>query len=163
MIKKTLLIFSLIMTITSCSWFDFNKEEENKPQDSTFVGADKDEHGCLGSAGYTWSKICNECVRVFTGIQLNPVQVNNNEDATLCAYIIFNEKRTQAEIFLPEVENSVVLNEVSKNSWKSSKYHLVLNKQEFMLKIDGKDAYKGEAQIGNKVINSDEPETGSEE
>ena len=27
------------------------------------VGADRDEHGCIGSAGYTWSEEYGQCVR----------------------------------------------------------------------------------------------------
>ncbi len=31
--------------------------------DSALVGGDKDEHGCIGSAGYTWCELRNECLR----------------------------------------------------------------------------------------------------
>lgn len=27
------------------------------------VGADRDKHGCIGSAGYTWSKELGKCIR----------------------------------------------------------------------------------------------------
>ena len=27
------------------------------------VGNDKDEHGCIGSAGYVWSEDAQQCVR----------------------------------------------------------------------------------------------------
>jgi hypothetical protein len=29
------------------------------------VGSDKDEHGCIGSAGYTWCPIKNKCLRTW--------------------------------------------------------------------------------------------------
>lgn len=29
------------------------------------VGGDKDEHGCLGSAGYTWCEEKEKCIRLF--------------------------------------------------------------------------------------------------
>lgn len=29
------------------------------------VGNDKDEHGCIGSAGYTWCEVKNKCLRVW--------------------------------------------------------------------------------------------------
>ncbi len=29
------------------------------------VGSDKDEHGCIGSAGYTWNEESNQCVRAW--------------------------------------------------------------------------------------------------
>ncbi len=30
-------------------------------QESPKVGADKDEHGCIGSAGYAWCETTNQC------------------------------------------------------------------------------------------------------
>ncbi len=29
------------------------------------VGGDRDAHGCIGSAGYQWSVLKNECIRAF--------------------------------------------------------------------------------------------------
>jgi hypothetical protein len=29
------------------------------------VGGDKDEHGCIGSAGYSWCAVKNKCLRVW--------------------------------------------------------------------------------------------------
>ncbi len=33
------------------------------PQPAPLVGADRDEHGCIGSAGYAWCAKKSECVR----------------------------------------------------------------------------------------------------
>lgn len=33
--------------------------------DEPLVGGDKDEHGCIGSAGYTWCEIKQKCLRVW--------------------------------------------------------------------------------------------------
>lgn len=37
--------------------------EFEKCPDEQIVGGDKDEHGCIGSVGYTWNKTKQECVR----------------------------------------------------------------------------------------------------
>ena len=29
------------------------------------LGGDRDEHGCIGSAGYVWSEVSQDCIRVF--------------------------------------------------------------------------------------------------
>lgn len=29
------------------------------------VGGDKDAHGCIGSAGYSWCQIKNKCLRIW--------------------------------------------------------------------------------------------------
>ena len=34
-----------------------------KPENGNLVGADRDEHGCIGSAGYQWCAKLGECVR----------------------------------------------------------------------------------------------------
>ncbi|KAB2932679.1 MAG: hypothetical protein F9K24_09875 [Leptonema illini] len=48
---------SLVGALPACS-------TENKP-DAAIVGADRDEHGCIPSAGYTWCKSEAACVRPF--------------------------------------------------------------------------------------------------
>lgn len=32
---------------------------------SPLIGGDKDEHGCIGSAGYSWCEAKKKCIRVF--------------------------------------------------------------------------------------------------
>jgi len=34
-------------------------------QDKEIVGGDKDEHGCIGSAGYSWCEAKNSCIRTW--------------------------------------------------------------------------------------------------
>lgn len=35
--------------------------DEGKPM----VGSDRDAHGCIGSAGYTWCEVKDKCLRVW--------------------------------------------------------------------------------------------------
>ena len=38
------------------------------------VGADRDGHGCIGSAGYVWSEAVQDCIRLFeSGIRTEAV------------------------------------------------------------------------------------------
>jgi hypothetical protein len=37
----------------------------NVPTSTNIVGGDKDVHGCIGSAGYTWCEVKNKCLRVW--------------------------------------------------------------------------------------------------
>ena len=32
---------------------------------SPIVGGDRDEHGCIGSAGYVWCEVQKDCIRLF--------------------------------------------------------------------------------------------------
>ena len=39
--------------------------QNNKVEAPILVGGDKDEHGCIGSAGYSWCAVKNKCLRVW--------------------------------------------------------------------------------------------------
>lgn len=61
------------------------------------VGGDKDEHGCLGSAGYQWSSVKKDCIRSFElTLQLL------NADKTFGAGVLFSDDKSQAEVFSKE-------------------------------------------------------------
>ena len=61
------------------------------------VGNDSDEHGCKASAGFSWSAMEKECIRVFElKMQLT------NGDKTKIAGLIFSEDNLKAEIITSE-------------------------------------------------------------
>lgn len=69
------------------------------------VGADRDEHGCLGSAGYVWCEVLQDCIRLFEkGIRLENVEGNN-----IPAFIVFSPDSTRLELFLPNNEPNEIL------------------------------------------------------
>jgi hypothetical protein len=47
-----------------------NNQEINSNQ---IIGGDRDEHGCLGPAGYSWCEIKQKCLRVWEEECLSPV------------------------------------------------------------------------------------------
>lgn len=158
--KKLAAIFIISISIYSCKWNDQNiKEEEDlistvTKKDSTIVN-DKDENGCLASAGYVWSKVNNECVKGFSGIQLNPVTDMTNEDETVSAYVLFNEDASKAEVFLPKDTTSIVLLRSSAGkSWLYKNWQLIQSKG-FILKKAGENKFSGDLQIGKKVLGTD--------
>jgi hypothetical protein len=44
-------------------YYTFGDSDQNK--DSQLVGGDKDEHGCIGSAGYSW---CEAKTKMFKNL-----------------------------------------------------------------------------------------------
>ena len=62
---KLLLILSLttLLLLTACG-------------QEKIVGNDKDEHGCIGSAGYTWCEHTNKCQRIWE----EPCEKSNPEE-----------------------------------------------------------------------------------
>ena len=63
--KKITALLIIVLCFSSCKLIDNNDESDEKAKvaaavkDSTIVN-DKDENGCLASAGYVWSKVRSE-------------------------------------------------------------------------------------------------------
>jgi hypothetical protein len=157
--KKIATIFIFSIIIYSCKLTDENDVEakvvkNTTTKDSTVVN-DKDENGCLSSAGYVWSKVNNECVKGYSGIQLNPMNVANNEDETASAYVLFNKDASMAEVFLPKDTSSIVLTRSAEGKpWVYKDWQLIAWKG-YVLKKGGENKYMGDAEMGKKVLGSD--------
>lgn len=68
------------------------------------AGADRDGHGCIASAGYTYVSVLGRCARLWEeGVRLNPVQPPAG-GAVLSAFAVLSESGAEAELFLPEAE-----------------------------------------------------------
>jgi hypothetical protein len=98
MLKINCLIVLALVLVVACS----AKKETAETTANTppMVGADQDEHGCKGSAGYQWSAVQKKCVRLFEeGIQLASPRA---KEGTV-AYLLFTspDEDAQAEVFLP--------------------------------------------------------------
>ena len=131
MSKSCFLFFlPLMLFLFACS---NQPKSETKPpietvQQPPIVGGDSDAHGCKGSAGYTWSVVKNECIRIFeSGIRLNPK--SQGSDRTMSAFIVFKSDMddAQAELFFPGQPESILLTKEKKESagiWKNDTYKL---------------------------------------
>nr|WP_121271471.1 hypothetical protein [Pedobacter schmidteae] len=111
---------------------------------SHVVGGDKDAHGCLSSAGYTWSVLKNDCIRVWeTGIRLD--QIEKNEGHTSMASVIIADDGKRAELFIANEKASVLLDQQSGadvGSYSANGYTLKKSGAKWLLSKDGKDIYK---------------------
>ena len=156
--KKYISILVVLCALSSCKLNDQKEDDKvaNQGNKEGAVVADKDENGCLASAGYIWSKVNKECVKVFTGMQLNPTSNLENEDETLSAYILFNEEGDQAELFLPKETSSLVLTQPSKEKpWVFEDWQLMKEKDGYSIKKADKSMFSGDGQIGKKVTETD--------
>lgn len=155
--KKIILLNFIFISLISCDKIlkDKNDSSEINNSDPEYIiGADKDENGCLVSAGFTWSVLRNECVRIFEiGYRLNPKQVNPDE-AVFSAFVIFDKDKEQVELFLPDFENSFILVEDQKGIYKNDKY--VFDSNEFILKTNNVVTYEAaKEQLQNIDVDSD--------
>jgi hypothetical protein len=148
-------------SLQSCKLSSKKADEEvvNQPVSKEVMKEiDKDENGCLASAGYIWSKLNKECLKIFTGIQLNPINNPQNEDETLSAFILFNEDGNQVELFLPKATETYILTRNSEGeAWVLNEWQLI-PKNGYVLKQGEKSLYIGDDFIGKKVLGSDTEE-----
>jgi hypothetical protein len=162
--KKISTLLLILLVAGSCKLTDSDPNEETDEKinattakDSSVVN-DKDENGCLASAGYIWSKVNKECVKGFSGVQLNPIDKPDNEDETLSAYVLFNEDATQAEIFLPKDTTSIILERSNEGKgWVNKEWQLFPWKG-YVLKKGDKNMFAGDGEMGKKVMDSDTEE-----
>jgi hypothetical protein len=161
--KKFLFLTFLVLSLVSCKKFD--KEEKPELQEKqmlldTITSADKDENGCLDGAGYFWSSLNKECIKIYeSAITLYPHNDQNNEDETKNAYIIFGENGgNEAEVFLPNQVKSIILIRPEEGQpWKFDQWQLIPRKG-FTLKKGEEILYSGDGSIGPKVTGSDKIE-----
>ena len=71
---------------------------------SPMSGADRDAHGCIGSAGEVWSGVRGACVRLFeVGLAFEPDPAPE-QGAVLLAYVVVAPEQGEvraAELFVP--------------------------------------------------------------
>ena len=115
--SKNIRFLSLILAVacvTSCSR-EITESAISEPEialedsqkEPEQVGVEVDEWGCRPSAGYQWSKLKLECIRTFEiGIPL--VKVKNN-NLTRLGFVIFDDLKEHAELFLPELPESILI------------------------------------------------------
>lgn len=81
-------------------------ETSERKEKEAVVGSDKDEQGCIASAGYTWSEVQKDCIRLWEkGVRMNAV-----DDAGKTLFLVFSPDSTQVELFFSEegVSNEIL-------------------------------------------------------
>ncbi|MFZ7165239.1 hypothetical protein ACLSYV_06955 [Avibacterium avium] len=95
-ITLSLLSTALIMGCTS-------------PSPMPLVGTDRDEKGCIPSAGYTWSELKQQCVQPFS---IADIRLTDPENPTLAVYVILAEEQGKAEVFSANLPENLILDAV---------------------------------------------------
>ena len=69
--KKKIIIIAfglliIVLVVLFLGKFNKIKNIETPNGDNTqIVGGDRDAHGCIGSAGYSWCEVKNKCLRIW--------------------------------------------------------------------------------------------------
>ncbi|MBO0948180.1 hypothetical protein [Fibrella forsythiae] len=153
MLKIKYLLVLLFGLTMACS----TKKEtsENEGKSDLVVGADEDQHGCKGSAGYQWSAVQKKCVRLFeTGIELTPVRAQQGT----VAYLLFAspDDDATAEVFLPGDRSSRLLTKKTGDdagTWTFDTLTLTQWKGMYTLSGPGDaDLYQGHLEVGAATV-----------
>lgn len=87
------------------------------------IGGKKNEHGCLVSAGYNWSKLKNNCIRPFEeGIAL--LRLDSTASYQTAAYALIDSTKQEAEIYVTEQEESILLKKESVSKYTNGEFNL---------------------------------------
>jgi hypothetical protein len=105
-----MIVIAFILSMAACQ---NGSNAETKQSESTkeLVGADRDEHGCIGSAGYTWSVVMDSCIRVFeAGTPFVKYDVATGAiDSSMVAYVVLSNDKQKAEAFFGSTDKPVVM------------------------------------------------------
>ncbi|MFD1606029.1 hypothetical protein ACFSJW_05450 [Flavobacterium artemisiae] len=139
---KKIMLFTMIAGLSfSCAKKVSSENAVQKESKKEVVtGADLDSHGCKASAGYTWSVLKKECIRIFEGTKLS--HYNDGKTYTTVSYVIFEGDK--AELFLDTQKESIILERKSEgDSWRKGDLELIPWKG-YVLKKAGKIIYTGQ-------------------
>ena len=121
-IKSPFLLTLLLgCTMVACQ---NNRAKVNPPSnDSTLVGNDKDNNGCLASAGYSWSQLKDSCIRPWeNSIALHVSDTSANYESA--AFVFIDDKQHKAELFLKEEKQSLLLDSIAPLVYANDDYQL---------------------------------------
>ncbi|HLV46382.1 MAG TPA: hypothetical protein VKY32_05005 [Flavobacterium sp.] len=147
--KKSFLIIVLAgFSLVSCDKILKDRNTQAEPDVNSFqeqIGGAKDEHGCISSAGFTWSNLREDCVQLFeVAYRLNPVTDLTNDNATdvavISAFVLFNEDQSAVEIFLPEIESGMIIEKTREGKYQKDIYQF--DDEDFALYINNKKVYQ---------------------
>lgn len=109
---RTLTLMAASLLLAACS-----------TPEQHLVGNDQDAHGCRASAGYQWSALTNQCVRLFEqGVRLQSLEASE----TGSAFVLFNADQSEAELTLPSGEQLRLTRQGEEGgwSWQGGAYQL---------------------------------------
>jgi len=162
--KTAFILIASIGLFSSCDYIMKRREtgkEGNAANKNVVLGNDKDENGCVASAGYRWSVIKEECIRpVEECYRLNSIEQLATESDTKSVYVVFEEDGDRAELFLPNSAKSVMLVKDSKKGHYKDAHWSLYAQNGYKLSKDGRLKFAGAAAVQEGQITGDYSEDG---
>ncbi|MEG1586338.1 MAG: hypothetical protein RR346_05640 [Bacteroidales bacterium] len=124
--KTKLIPLFVLLLFAGCQ-----SKSKTSPEQQPLVGTDRDAKGCIGSAGYVWSDLRQECIRPFeAGIALQPAHTTPGQ-AVFAAYLVFAQDSGKVEVFMQDGKNVILdrlTNVPENNIWQNGQQKLVVSK-----------------------------------
>ena len=99
------LLAILVSLLTACA---------NQNALNLLVGNDRDDHGCISSAGYTYSYAMHDCVRLWEVGE--PYYAGNQQ-----VYLVYSPDSVFAEVFLPKGQSFICKRKRNTDRWEHRK------------------------------------------
>lgn len=124
---------------SSCTKSNPKTKTETIPNETAqMVGNDRDEHGCIASAGYVWSVVKNDCVRLFEAdIKLGSSLESEHQNVFVA--LLFDDQKSKVEVFLANGK-AILLSKKSEGIWADNAYE-VQEKDGYKLLENGKEIF----------------------
>lgn len=159
--KNFFLFLTLLFIATSCDYIlkpsSVNVVDEKLPEMA--IEAEKDKNGCVADAGFKWSKINQNCIKLIEeGYRLNPTDNLTNLEAAKSAFVIFDASNLNAEVFLPNVSDAILLNRNSINDDFTNKELKFSLKKDYTLSVKDSILFQAAKTTNKAVISTDAEE-----
>lgn len=157
--KKFFAFVFLIFLFTSCDFIMKKRDDVTIKVDSVpelGIAIEKDKNGCVKEAGYKWSILKNDCIRVVDeGFRLNPIDNLSNLEASNSAYVLLNDDKLKAEVFLQELPKSIYfIRKSEKDDFVAKNYKLSI-KSGYTLFVNDSIIYRAAETSIKPVVGSD--------
>lgn len=158
--KKFLGLTLLVIAMTSCDYVLKEKDRDATVKLDSVpelgISIEKDKNGCVQEAGYKWSILKDDCIRVVDeGFRLNPINDLSNLEASKSAYVLLDEDKLKAEVFLVELPSSIYFNRKSTNDdFIENKYRLSI-KSSYTLSVNDSIIYRAAETAIKPVVGTD--------
>jgi len=159
--KKPFVVLMVSFCLFSCDFIMKKQEAGTKEADAdahVVLGTDKDKNGCVLSAGYRWSILRDDCIRPLEeGYRLNSIRQVEDESPVKSAFVVFDEDKKHAELYLPDTNSAIMLDEDGKHVFRNGNWSLHSDKG-YSLKKSGQLLYVGAEPVKEGQVTGDENE-----
>ena len=97
---KKIIFFTFILSLFIISGCAKNNNETVAPENNneqTLLGSDRDEHDCIGSAGYSWCESKQKCIRTWEEeCKMETIDTAENKN-----WIVYKNEKFKFELKLP--------------------------------------------------------------